>query len=239
MARSTAASVPDASKATSTVERVGDILRGGHELRPGALGRGAAVRERIDGERDPRARGARDFGDQQPDRAAADHGHVRAEPHVAEVEGVDGDAQRLEQRAGDAVHRVRERVERRGRPRQVLAQPAVGVPMTGEDDLWAQVAVALEAARAGPARAPPGRPRRGARRAGRPRRRPRTRGRGRPARSARRRRCRPPRTSAGRSRRVRPPRRARGSPPPPARARARRRRAHRPARAAVPPRLGS
>jgi hypothetical protein len=70
---------------------------------------------------------------------------------VAEVEGVDGHAQRLEHGAGHAVHRLGQRMQRLGRPAQVLAQPAVAAPVTREDDVGAEVLMALQAALAVPA----------------------------------------------------------------------------------------
>ena len=144
--------MPAASNATSTVSAAGTSSGAATSSAPGALRGGAPVLERVDGERDPGARGPRDLRDQEADRAAADHGDVGAEAHVAEVVGVDGDAERLEDRAGDAVERVGERVQRRGRPRHVLAQAAVAVPVAGEDHLGAEVAVAFEAALADAAR---------------------------------------------------------------------------------------
>ena len=84
--------------------------------------------ERVDGEGDGRARGLRDLREQQTDRAAARDRHAGADADVAEVDRVDGDAERLEQRARHAVHRAGQRVQAVGRPRQVLLQPAVAVP---------------------------------------------------------------------------------------------------------------
>ena len=110
------------------------------------------MRQWIHGERDPRSGGARDRDEQQADRTASDDGHVGAEVHVAEVEGVDGHAQRLEHGSGDAVHGVGQRMQRLGRPAQVLAQAAVTAAVAREDDVGTEVVMALEAARAAPAR---------------------------------------------------------------------------------------
>ena len=105
-----------------------EVLGRDHLLGAGALGGRAPMLERIHGQHDASARRARDLDEQQPDRAAPDDGDVGAEVHVAEVEGVDGHAQGLEHGAVDAVHRVRERVQRLGRPAEVPAQAAVQPP---------------------------------------------------------------------------------------------------------------
>ncbi len=123
MATSTAASVPADLERDVGLEVGGHVLRRGHELRAHLRSRVAPVCERLDRQHHPGAGGARDRHDQQPDRAAADDGDARAEPQVPEVERVDGDAERLEHRAGHAVERVGQRVQRRGRPRQVPRSP--------------------------------------------------------------------------------------------------------------------
>jgi hypothetical protein len=140
--------VPATSKATSTSAPGGDVLGGGDELGARAVraSRRCGSGSTASVTRAPAA--ARDLDQQQPDRAAADHRDVGAEVHVAEVEGVDRHAQRLEHRPGRAVHRGRQQVQRLGRPAEVLAQAAVAVAVAGEDDVRAQVLVALEAARA-------------------------------------------------------------------------------------------
>ena len=135
---------------------------GGRRARPPARPRAprparsaavAPVCERLDGERHPGAGGARDLR-RSAARSARSRRRRRSAPsrRWPRSSGVDGDAERLEHRAGDAVEGVGERVQRRGRPRQVPLQPAVAVPVAGEDDVRAQVAVAFEAARADAAR---------------------------------------------------------------------------------------
>ena len=113
--------------------------------RAGARGGGAPVLERVDGEGDGGAGRRADLREQQPDRPAADDRHAGGDVDVAEVDRVDGDAERLEQRARDAVERVRQRVQPVGRPAQVLAERSVPAPVPREPDLRAEVRMALAA----------------------------------------------------------------------------------------------
>src|SRR6185437_15521481 len=68
-----------------------------------------------------------------------------AEPDVPEVQGVDGDAERFEQRAVGVGHAVRQRVQQARWPGQQFAHGPVLVTMPGEADVEAQVAVAVQA----------------------------------------------------------------------------------------------
>ena len=137
--------MPAASKATSTCLAVPRVAGGDRDLGARPLGGGTAVLERVDGEHDARAGRDAHLRQQQADRTAADDRHARADADVTEVDRVDGDPERLEQRPGDAVQRLGQRVQPAGRPAQVLLQAAVPAPVTGEPHVGAEVRMALAA----------------------------------------------------------------------------------------------
>ena len=106
------------------------------------------MRERVGRELDRDAGGVEHLDEQQPDRPAAEDGRGRPRSAAAEIDGVERDAEGLEQRGGLVRDRVREGVDEVLRPRDERPQPAVGRAVTGEPHLGAEVAVPGEAERA-------------------------------------------------------------------------------------------
>ena len=100
----------------------------------------------------PRPAEPRDLRDEKADRAAAEDSHAVAAADVREVHGVEGDAQRLEKcavRLGEFGGEGNEAALRPGHP---FAKASVGLPVSREADLLAEVRVPLEAEGAGLAR---------------------------------------------------------------------------------------
>jgi hypothetical protein len=90
--------------------------------------------------------------EQQAERTAAVDAGARARPDATELERVQRDAERLEQRRLDVRKRVGERMEEPFRPGHQLPQRTVGRPVSGEPAGDAEVLVAVEARAAASAR---------------------------------------------------------------------------------------
>ena len=204
-----APSSPAVSNATSTPRPPGAARRklsGIDRVRHTAGGchRGS-VRERVGRDDDLGAGRTERLDDEQADRAAAEDARGRARLDLAEIERVQRNAERLEQRRLGVGEAVGDRVREPLGPREQRPQRAVGDAVAGEATVRAEVVESGEALGAAAARHRPDRPRPARPRAARLERRLRTRGRGRAGARAPRRRSPPRRTSAGRSRRGRPP----------------------------------
>jgi hypothetical protein len=98
-----------------------------------------------------RAGGLRDLQAEEADRAAAEDADRVARAHVAEVDGVDRDAERLEHGAVLGAEALGQGDDAVGGPGHPLAQRAVVRAVAGEADRRAEVGVALEAGQAAPA----------------------------------------------------------------------------------------
>ena len=94
------------------------------------------------GHEDPRGTGAAgDRAREHADRAGADHEHVVPRTDVRVLDGVDRDAQRLQQRAGVVAEALRQRDEELVGPEQAFLETAVEGLVAGEPHVRAEVAV--------------------------------------------------------------------------------------------------
>jgi hypothetical protein len=110
------------------------------------------VRQRLDGQHRRGAGRAGQLDDEQADRSAADDRDARADLDVAQVERVDGHAERLQHGATGVADLVGQGEELAVWPDEELAQATVGGAVPGEPNGRAEVRVALEAAFADAAR---------------------------------------------------------------------------------------
>jgi hypothetical protein len=103
------------------------------------------VRQRLGGVDGTRAHEPGELHEQQPDRPAAEDADRHAEPQVAEIEGVQRDAQRFEHRAIRVGELVRQRVQAGRGPGDKLAQAAVERAVPGEAYGRAEIGVSATA----------------------------------------------------------------------------------------------
>jgi hypothetical protein len=101
--------------------------------------------QRIDRELDRDACGLERLHEQQADRPAAEDGSRRPRFRSTEIDRVQRDAERLEQRGGLVGDGVRQRIRKPLRPRDERAKPAVGRAVTCEPQLAAEVPIARRA----------------------------------------------------------------------------------------------
>jgi len=90
--------------------------------------------------------------EEEPDRPAADNGHRVAHPDLSQVEGVDGDAERLQEGALGVGNAVGKDVDLMLGPGHPLPEPAVSAGVPREGERQAEVFAASPARPAGPAR---------------------------------------------------------------------------------------
>ena len=148
IARSTAESVAADLERDVHPEPAGLAQPGGwipHLVGAQPLGRGPPVRQEVCGydAAAPAARAA--WISISPIGPQPMTAHRPADAQVPEIQRVDGHAERLQQRAVHIGHRVGQRDQQRGRPDQVLAQPAVAGRVAGERDLRAKIGMPVPA----------------------------------------------------------------------------------------------
>ena len=127
IASASAASSPAASNATSTPSRRRPGSRPSRLARPrpgAAGGRSATIAAAADH--------PKQLHEQEPDRAAAEDAGGRARPDVAEVERVERDSERLEQRASASDSESGSGCSEPLRPRHSVRRRAVGRAVPGE-----------------------------------------------------------------------------------------------------------